>query len=282
MSDVTTATCARGCRRKGRHATTCDDQTCEGCQPRPATRGQLCGPCWGRLNGALADAPQLIRWMRQHVELGSVMDDDRVDVSRFAPAPLSTDAVAAADDLHAMAVSWALLVMEEHPANLKGPSWRGSDVRPASTRVWVSGLDDLGYPSRLGYAEVTSARVYEDARIVGLRAADATDPVTTWLRIHLDWISEQEWAGEIVGEIVGAVRTGYARWPTEESSRLLPSPCPACDRLGSLAYYPPAFERGPVVVQCQHPECGEVTPEDRFSTYAARVEQEQREKAKAG
>lgn len=278
--------CARGCTLDGQHAPPCDGNDCGGCLPRPADTGHLCERCYTALRRDLATAPSLINWLRQHVEPGGPRQDGKTTGTRNPPAPLSADAVAAADDLHAMLASWVLLILEEHPSRLHGPSWEGSAVRPVSKRTVDGGewqarvyedarvvgvepprqheltwpLDRLGYPVELGYAPPRTVTYTEHI--------DATSPVTKWLLTQLDWCAAQDWAGEMAREVTETTATLLARWPQEARARTITDlPCPKCDRI-SLVYYPVATFLGKVLVQCEHHDCGRTIDEDMWPHYA--------------
>jgi hypothetical protein len=49
----------RPCTIRDEHLPTCNDDTCGGCWPCPATRGYLCEDCWDRVDQALATADRL-------------------------------------------------------------------------------------------------------------------------------------------------------------------------------------------------------------------------------
>lgn len=268
--------CGRGCKTRGEHVTDCDDDACAGCRPRRADYGTLCARCHADLRRDLSTAPSLIDWLREHVEPGAPGQDGKTTGSRVPPAPLSTNAVAAADDLHAQIVSWALLVIEEHPSQLRGPSWVGSVVRPASKRVITPSHDALGYPVHLGYHEPTwtSAVVYEPARVLGVHSdrppvgRHATRAVVRWLLAHIEWLEAQEWAAEMVRELTSTTATLLSRWPMEARTRpITDMPCPACDRL-SLVYYPVTVKHAQTLVQCEHHDCGKQVDEDMWDWYA--------------
>lgn len=270
--------CIRGCMIARKHVKDCaGDEECGGCVPRLADKGLLCERCFTALRRDVALAPSLVRWLREHVEPGGPNQDGKTTGTRNPPAPLSTDAVAAADDLHAQLASWVLLILEEHPDRLHGPDWRGSVVRPVSKRVIRQMHDSLGYPIHLRYCpdeQPWESVVYEDARTVGVRdgGTTSTENVCKWLLARLDeasaWTVSQEWIADFVREITEATATLLARWPQEARQRTITDlPCPKCDRI-SLVYYPVTVFRGRVLVQCEHYECGKTIDEDLWSHYA--------------
>lgn len=134
--------CLTGCTSFGAHKPGCDEEECRGCVPREASEGGLCGRCWGNLQRDIRTAPSIVDWIREHVEPSSQWGERINSGDVDAPAPLSVTAVADADELHACLASWALLILEEHPARLVGPrverQWRADDgavVGIKSTRI---------------------------------------------------------------------------------------------------------------------------------------------------
>lgn len=247
-----TRTCASGCTKLGVHLPSCDgpetgDGGCRGCMPREATDGRLCGRCWGNLQRDVRTAPSIVDWIREHVEPSSQWGE-RVNSREIdAPAPLAVTAVDDADGLHACLASWALLILEEHPAGLVG-------IRPKGQR-------------RL-----------HDGTVVGiLEGSTATGSVCRFIDTHLEWATDQGWVGEMVSEVGNTVRTLLARYPQAERARHMPQAfCPACGR-SSMVYFPPTWVGAEVVVQCEHASCGERVPEDRYGHFMRLVEQQRKE-----
>ena len=145
----TTITCVRGCTIAGQHMSDCDgvcggcarkpgahrkecDRRCRGCLPRPAEIGALCWWCIKRLRETLAEIPALIAWLREAgsplSRLGSGGDGRAIgDVAETVPMHA---AVLDADELEREVAWWAMAVVEEHPAGLRGPKAAG--VHPAA------------------------------------------------------------------------------------------------------------------------------------------------------
>lgn len=274
--------CVRGCTTRGHHVTDCADrETCQGCLPRQVSQGQLCERCWTALTRDIALAPSLVRWLREHVEPGSPARDGRVRGSRVPPAPLSVQAVAAADDLHAMLSSWVLLILEEHPGGLRGPSWVGTRSTRTGRRLVVADVDDLGYQAALGYDKPAWASMcYDPPMPAGLAGrGDPSGQVCRWLLAHAGWAAAQEWAGEMAREVTQTTATLLARWPQEARSRPITDlPCPGCDRL-SLVYYPVTEAKGSTLIQCEHHACGRRVDEDRWAWYAGVIADSRRRPA---
>ena len=234
----------------GRHLDGCPVDGCSGCWPALALDGlQVCGWHARRTRWAIAQAPDVVGHLREHVEPGSATGD-RVGGSRTPPEPLSLDAVAAADDLHAALASWVLLVLEEHPDRLDGPGWQGSAVRPASKR------------------RVLGEVVYQASRVVGLRGDTAGDTaptrrLATWLLRHLDWALAQPWALELATEMPEQISRLHAAWPTSEHATRLGLPCPGCGLL-TLVRWAPRWQGAPVTIACERIACAAVVPEEKY------------------
>jgi hypothetical protein len=244
-------TCVRMCVIARRHLADCPDpDTCPGCLPRGTIDGTLvCDACTWRAVHALAQIPGLVAHLRDNIAPGATQPGPDIKRTKgdAAPAPLNLTAVADADDLHAELASWVLLVLEEHPDHLTGPTWRGSDIRPAAKR-------------RTEWGE----NVYHGARVVGTRGnAEDTRRIARWLHTHHDWILSQPWTDDYVTAMPDRYWTTAARWPVEERAKYLPTPCPNCDRL-TLKRYPPTFASGPVTIACAAIDCRHAIPEEQY------------------
>lgn len=164
MSDQVTY-CASGCTDRGEHRAECDgrcshrhrvqtcppacDGTCQGCRPRLAEHGRLCGWCYGRLVADVHDAPALVahlletgRPFAQAAPPREVFTTGTTAQQSMRPAAWDT-----ADELHALLASWVHLILVEHPAGLRGPDEQGSRrtrqtlSRPAPAAVRPEDLD---------------------------------------------------------------------------------------------------------------------------------------------
>lgn len=240
--------CASGCTIRGEHTTACDHATCRGCLPRPIDDPRtICDRCEGALRHDLVAAPDLVAHLRTLLEpaVGEPIEHlGKTAKHPTPPAPLNVSAVAAADDLHAQLASWVLLVIDER--RVSGPSWVGSIVRPGTKRKTAGEV------------------VYEDPRVIGVRDPASTARLVRWLLPHTQWVAEQPWAADMVGEVTRLVRTLTARWPTEERPTYLPVPCPACG-CETLVRTAPRWEGAPVMISCYLVGCGHVVPEDRYA-----------------
>lgn len=290
--------CVRGCKIRGEHKTGCPGEDCWGCLPRRATDGLLCTACHCSLLRDLTAAPHLVEHLRT-IERGQG-ESESVRGTREPPAPLSVAAASAADDLHAMLASWVLLIVEEHPGRLTGPSLAGSRVTEATARR-VSADPWSVQCATCGRWSVTSRRqaiaeagahydttghvvtvamlpdelLWSEASYITPSVAGAHDPaatrsLTSWLSRQVSWVEEQPWCAEMVREVTSTVATLLARYPEAERARAIPDlPCPKCQRL-TLTYYPPepvpawSGQAPQIVVQCAHHACSVRVPESEW------------------
>lgn len=254
--------CAKGCTVRGRHLEQCTDTECRGCLPRRAKYGRLCGWCWQRLNADVVDAPTLVEHLREVAEPDAAAAAPSDSRSYRDPAEGSalSAAVDAADEIHAVLASWALLIVDEHPAGLTGPD----------QRAWRSTTPYLATDKETG----ERYQMYEHP--VGFRDAAATGRLVRWLLPHLTWAAEQDWIGDMRRELGHLMATTRARWPMEESERPVPfATCSECDR-ASLVYYPPSEFRAQVQVACNHPECGHIYDERSWGLLVRLIEHERK------
>lgn len=236
--------CVNGCTSRGIHYDDCPDPgTCKGCRIRPADLPHIvCFPDYTRTAQAITQAPDLVTHLLSQLEPGASSErgDEKSTKGDSAPAALNLNAATDADAIHTELAGWALVIMEEHPARLTGPDWQGSDIRPASKR-------------RTEWGEA----VYEDARVVGVRDAEATRRLCRWLGAHLDWALQQEWAGEMVTQVTRAINITKSRWPIEEPPKFLPARCPACG-LRSLRRHAPTAPGEEAHITCSNRACTQI------------------------
>jgi hypothetical protein len=244
-------TCVRGCTTKD-HRSDCSGDGCKGCMPRPADAPHvICWPDYARTAQAITQAPDVVAHLLTLLEPGGPQErgGEKHTKGDSAPAPLNLNAAADADTLHAELGAWAERIIEERHVN--GPDWTGSDIRPATKRYTAWG-----------------DRVYEDARLVGVRDPRATARLAAWLGVHLDWAMQQEWAGEMVTQVTRAVNILKGRWPTEEPPKFLTARCPSCG-LRSLRRHAPRDVGLPADITCTNPDCMRTIGEEHYAKETA-------------
>ena len=294
---TTTATptkpCAGGCTSLGSHQPQCPcagpghkpahDDHCDGCQPRPAEFGVLCRGCHRRLTRALADVPDLVLHLRAHVAPSwQVSDGGSVSGTREAPAPLSLDAVDAADELVAAVASWVVEVLEVHPEIPRIVVVDGRERRVVERIVPPPRLDDVRWSRSYTQVDVDGRVYVQRPRPIGAQAednyahGDVVRDLCSWLRRHLGWIEEQAWSPALARELDDLVRTDLARWPFEpRGHRIEQVPCPSCENL-TLWWSPPSAYLHESVVRCEREDCLHEIPEVSWPRYARRIEDARR------
>ncbi|WP_350347241.1 hypothetical protein ABIQ69_11430 [Agromyces sp. G08B096] len=198
--------CRRGCTRADS-----DDLL-------PARHGAYCARCWGRIEQALIQAPELASHILGHVNPGGAQVGERVSNSGDdAPLPFNETAHGDVNELYALLVYWCSIwadYLEVRPPAVARRAWR----RRSGTVI--------GLPPTTTSEEGSQAVRY----------------MTGWLRDRLDEILTL--APEDVDEFDEGIRDVWrmnARWPRVERPRFAAAPC-VFDGCGQrLAVYPPAF-----------------------------------------
>ena len=232
MPDQPRPACALDHTRPGNHLDTCTgtDATgkdCRGCTPALADQHSLvCRWHAGRHRRALGDLPDLVAHLHDNIEpSSSASDGDYVTRGELAPpAPLSVDALSAADDLVLLARSWA--------------------ARLAGDRRLVG-------PTRFSTGD-RRADQHEDARTL-----------CAWLLTHEDAALSAPWTAAYLRELLHDVGAVTARWPIEQRPVWLPVPCPECGAT-SLARWAPRWAGAPTTIACERPECLHTVSEDTY------------------
>ncbi|WP_128683431.1 hypothetical protein [Actinomyces qiguomingii] len=212
---------------------------CRGCLPRPAEDGAcLCSWCVGRLTSTVAGLPGLVDHLHEmaapsvsspsgHTDTGS--SGARPGEGMLYPAPL-----VAVDDLHAMVASWC-----------------GEVAAERSVTAPAAGLTRWTEPDADG-----------DAEPIGPTTPDATASLVEWLAPHLDWVTAQPWAGDLLSDLATASARALARWPMAEPERRVTNVrCPHCGCL-SLVVIPPSTAGASTTVRCTLPACGQALGEE--------------------
>lgn len=131
-----TRACESGCRIRDEHLTDCPGE-CRGCLPRPAVEGVLCGWCWQKLQASVVEVPAMVVHLREIARLDRIasarpLSSDPVHSGDPAHGSVLPAAWLGADELESDLTSWALLVLDAHPAGLRGPNqapWYGDVAR---------------------------------------------------------------------------------------------------------------------------------------------------------
>lgn len=277
MTSTTTA-CARGCVLRGQHTTDCPDRdACRGCLPRPAEFGLLCPLDWQRLNGDVVDVALLVRHLRDEVADpnqagGAPPPSSGTRVYRDpSEGSVLSDAIGAADELHATLADIAEHIIDEHPRaglpDVADPTDRTGRRRvphpnllepPPEAHVWRSRQTLV---TRDGHTDVVHSRV------IGVRDADATDALVAWTLPLLPWLAGREWVATACDDLAAIVAHTAHRWPLEEDARgrHVSAPCPRCAHL-SLHLSPAVPARPTTVVTCTNPECAALLTEAEWDT----------------
>lgn len=241
--------CARRCVRPG----TEDDP-----QIMPARHGRYCARCWGRINVALIQAPELAQHILGHVTSLGGASDDRVHASKAAPLPFNAAAFADVNELYALLVYWCGIWADYLEQRTPAPAARAWRRDPGDGRTaTVTGLPAGSTP------EVGS-------RDVGMMAR--------WLRVRLDTILTL--APEDIDEFDEGIRDVWrmnARWPRIDQPRYAAVPCPVMDCGKRMAVYPPAFEGDDRRIVC---DGGHYHPEEEYDHLLLVIQQSRAELAR--
>lgn len=224
--------CVRGCTRAGT-----DDNM-------PARHGNYCARCYGRIDQALIQAPELAQHILGNVTPGGGASDDRVDSSKEAPLPFNQNAFDDVSELYSLLVYWC--------------------------NIWADYLEQL--------APAPAARAWrrDSGTVVGLPVTTTADDgsrevgrMSRWLRDRLDSILTL--APEDVDEFDDGIRDVWrmnARWPRLEKPRFSDMPCPAAGCEARIAVHPPAEPGGVKAIAC---ESGHYYPEEEYDELAVEL-----------
>lgn len=200
--------CARGCIRPG---------TEDNPRHLPAKHGRYCGRCYGRINQALIQAPELAGHILGHVTSAGGADSDRIDKSKDAPLPFNQAAFTDVNELYSVLVYWC--------------------------GIWADYLDQLTpAPAARSWRRDSGTVTGLPAGMNGEDAAYEVGRMCRWLRDRLDAILSL--ASEDIDEFDSGIRDVWrmnARWPRVDGPKYASVPCPVLDCGERLAVYPPAF-----------------------------------------
>lgn len=229
MTITATRACIRGCTVKGEHFAACLDRNgqptegCRGCQPAEARDGSLvCRHCYGRMLGALYDAPDLVGAIRARANPLRAQVFDKVLVSGtlredLVPDPVRPEFIEAADEITRMLQDWAHHV---DPASV-----------PAHRGLRAGAEADVAQQLVL---ESTSTIV--DALPV---LANDAEQVVELARYLLE---------EIPGE--WTIRSALNKWPLVDRAWWAAQPCPYCS-LRAIRVKPARRFEDDTVYECQ-------------------------------
>jgi hypothetical protein len=210
---------------------------CRGCLPALADQPlHVCRWHAARVTRALGDIPDLVAHLHTLIEPGSGAGEERVTRGELAPpAPLSVDAISAADDILAILGSWADRLAAHR--SLTGPT----------------------KPSTVGWRRDGSPGILTRRRLQIDLAVERAGRLLT----HQDAALTAPWAAAYVRDITRETASLRARYPTTERPVFLPVPCPACGAM-SLARWAPRWVGAPTTIACELDDCRTVVDEDRY------------------
>jgi hypothetical protein len=200
----------------------------------------LCRGHLTRLQDLIASTPRTVEWMREQIEPSNTAPDRSAGYTKPSkkepPLPISAAAVDAADEELIFLCEWADQISTARGE--MGPDLTGARMTWRSTYRPVAPLQ-------------------QDRRVVGFRAIEpilvnrTVNSVTKYLLDRLDWIAEQDWAGEMMAELGANRRSHTNRWPLGDTSRRAKGfRCMDCNR-ESIVVHPPAhapmYEEIPVL-----------------------------------
>lgn len=258
--------CASGCTIRGHHLAECngwawgrdecgqpEEVECAGCLPRQAEFGVLCSWCWGRLQSSVRTLPSLVEHLFDMGAPSLRSPLGRPGGGRPTPGSrcLYSDALVAADGLHAILGTYAQEVAVEHPA---------AGSLPMGLCRWSQGRPAAG---PLGWADVVDGGA--DPVILGPREQEDTRRLVAWLIPHLEWIASRPWATDMIADLASAASRALARWPIQEPERRITNVrCPSCGAW-SLVLIPPSVPGAERLVRCTLPACGSVLTEEDWN-----------------
>lgn len=247
--------CVSGCSIRAEHVPGCsgvaDGQECPGCLPCPASHGLLCSWCWGRLQQVVRSLPDVVSHLRQVAEPSTSCALGRGGAgsrARLSERGLWHPALDLVDELHACLAVWCDEVAAERPGLSEAPR--------------VSRMTDPSRGDRVPFAPLTD---------------DATEVLAGWLLPHLEWVSCQTWAGELLDDLGSRSRRAMARFPEEDRERVVTTVrCPSCHAL-SLVLVPPAAAGADLHARCTLRSCGALLTEGEWDRLLADAVAEARE-----
>jgi hypothetical protein len=213
----------RSCTIRGEHLTSCQNDACTGCLPRPAEHGLLCYSCAAKFDEALALSVDLISHCR------SIESGPR-DTSGVRTAPGSRVILPAswmqADTLYrqlaavavAYSVDWGV---EEPEWDITASHHNGFHPEAPIEAVWW-----------------------------------VTDLLVRYVTTAVDQLRTKHHGAEQAVRYVDAVQTALHAFPLEQKPRRIRHVrCRVCGH-ESLRWKPPLEHLDPIVIQCSNLACG--------------------------
>ena len=198
--------CRRGCIRAGTET-----------DALPARHGAYCSRCWGRIDQALLQAPELAAHLISSTIRSGGNNGDKVDNHPGeAPLPFNENAFNDVNELYSLLVYW-----------------RG---------VWADYLEEKSWTPRQSWRRASGTIAGLPAGTTADDAAGRVRLLTNWFRERLDMILTL--APEDVDEFDEAIKDVWrmnARWPRLDRPRFADMPCPKFECGARVAVYPPTF-----------------------------------------
>lgn len=140
--------CVRGCTRARAHLSTCDIDSCGGCEPRRADHGLLCWPCHRRFELMLRQAEIAERWLTGNLPTGSGAARAKEDYERRGgeeapPAPITVAIFDVRQDLRDRLAAWADDLTEAR--QLTGPKRHSVDGDARFLLTWLTTIEHLDW-----------------------------------------------------------------------------------------------------------------------------------------
>jgi hypothetical protein len=179
-----------------------------------AKHGNFSEKYFRTMTAALTIAPGVVKHVVSLIN-ASGGTEDRVDGTREAPLPMSTQAFADANEIYSLMVYWASVFAGQLHQNAPSPAERAWRNRRGTI---------VGLPADIS---IDSARF-------------STAVMATWLRLRLDTICALD--PDDVQAFHDGLRYVFqtdARWPQEAKARYSDMPCPNDGCKGKIAVYPP-------------------------------------------
>ena len=193
--------------------------------PYPATHGNYCGRCYGRIDMALSIAGDLTLHLLANALTSQGGTDERIQASKDAPVPFNQAAFDDANELHSLLTYWIEVWAGHLDQRVRVSGWR----RESGTIVGLP----AGITAEAGAQLVTVGATWVRGRLDEILATDHTDDIDA-----LDHAIRDVWRMN-------------ARWPRVEKPSYSQVPCPHDECKRKIAVYPPALPGDDRLIVCQ-------------------------------